>query len=261
MLMEYHKQPNANIQKQIKEQLTKHLINTYASNNQTLNGRIYSIEELATYLQVPQNRVMGQVVEHSMQMARVLGEDGSMKEMYEGLLLTALGWALGDRVKVTKQLELLNRSQNGKYKPFISGEVNGLLGTLLKSQGALLEVAKTMKPETQRHPHLPGHSQVINGNVLYNNGVNDGSVSSVPGSKALTVDEASKLINERVQAPIALNPFNDYLEGTPNISALGEVSSISLEPAVHSHDTQDDPGTHASHRARARGYDDEVPMT
>jgi len=128
------------------------------------------------------------------ELARQIARVGNLFDKGKGdiaraILFQAYFWALEGKAQSDTQLALLNRSQRGKYQPFISGEVNRAIAN---SQGAikpLLEILKLFGGNTTIMPHSSTDEQ-----------------SSLPtgtnGNAYLTIEAANKLVQQG--APLML---------------------------------------------------------
>jgi len=68
----------------------------------------------------------------------------NQQELLDGLLSEQLTWAIEDRMEVLQQVNILKESQNGKYTPFISAELNKALKLRLDSSASLQTIIKNL---------------------------------------------------------------------------------------------------------------------
>ena len=65
-------------------------------------------------------------------------------DLMQGLMSMQVAWAMEDRMEACQQVNLLKASQNGKYTPFISAEVNKALKLKLETSTSLQSLVRGM---------------------------------------------------------------------------------------------------------------------
>ena len=156
-----------------------------------------------------------------------LWDKEKQEELIEGLLGEQITWALEDRMEIVNQVNLLKISQNGKYTPFITAELNKALKLRLESSTSLQSIIRSLSG---------GGSTSLNIYQQFNQNNN-----TVEDAQYITLDEARELIQEQTQLvdksqEVKFLESNYDLESLPNVVANlndggehREVSSINRE--------------------------------
>lgn len=111
------------------------MINHWLLSNGFICGIQYDIQGLARSLKVSVEDIRAHMRDRVMS-SRVWDKESQEKILY-GLIGELVGWTLEDRMRINAQIEILTRSQAGKYTPFISAELNKALKLGLESGTAL----------------------------------------------------------------------------------------------------------------------------
>lgn len=122
--------------------LTKFVIHTWIVNNGKLWSRVYSVNELADFLKCEPSIIQ-------MQMKQTFLDNGlfdrnKMDEIADSLMGACIGWALEDRMEISQQLQILRDSQEGRYAPFITAEVNKAIGLKQQSTTSLQSLVRAV---------------------------------------------------------------------------------------------------------------------
>lgn len=125
------------------EKLQRYYIQAWVVSGGYLLNKSYSLIQLSTFLNVPidyiQSLLQEQMSNHSM------WQNGSnVEDMLAKMISTQIAWAYEDRFEIDAQVQLLKRSQDGKFQPFISSEVNKSLDLKQKSVDNLTKVIKNV---------------------------------------------------------------------------------------------------------------------
>ena len=111
------------------------MINHWLLSNGFICGIQYDIQGLARSLKVSVEDIRAHMRDRVMS-SRVWDKESQEKILY-GLIGELVGWTLEDRMRINAQIDILTRSQAGKYTPFISAELNKALKLGLESGTAL----------------------------------------------------------------------------------------------------------------------------
>ena len=124
-----------------KDKLLKHVILHYTTSGFTFNGVPCSIPQLSILIQVDQNRIMDHISNTAQNMGNML-EPERLEDTIKSIVTLGSTWAIQDRGAILQQLNTMQLAQGGKYKAFISGEVNKSLKLLLDSNRNFLDMYK-----------------------------------------------------------------------------------------------------------------------
>jgi hypothetical protein len=119
----------------------------------TWNGKPTSIQDLANILQIPPDLIMANVAQLGSNMGS-LATPENIKSTLETIITLSTSWAIQDRGHITQQLSQLLTSQDGKYKPFITAEVNKSLKLMLESNKNLMDTYKTFFTTTSYNTNI-----------------------------------------------------------------------------------------------------------
>jgi len=122
--------------------LLKHIVNLYTLDGFRWNRKPTSIPQLATILRIPQTDIMDYISNQG-QIMGSLASPQNIKNTLESIITLSTSYAIQDRGLIQQQLEQLAISQDGKYKPFITAEVNKTLKLMLESNKNIMESYKT----------------------------------------------------------------------------------------------------------------------
>ena len=136
-----------------KNRLLEHVILHYTTAGFMFNGIPCSIPELSLILQVPQNRIMEILSNTAQNMGNIL-EPEQLENTIKSIVTLGSTWAMQDRGQITQQLNTMLQAQGGKYKAFISSEVNKSLKLLLDSNKNILDMYKTFFTSTNNTTNI-----------------------------------------------------------------------------------------------------------
>lgn len=202
--------------KENKDKIVKRVVQDYVGNGFSLNGKLASIKELASWLGITQHEAMGLVMRGYRAMGKLMGEK-DMSEMFKAGVAMVMQMGLEDRGSVLCQLGVLNDAQDGTYKPFISDAVTRALDTSIKATNNLTNIIKLIAPSPFAKP-LP-ETNPEEEKVEY-----------------LTTETAIGLLASNPEH-LALNPSNldslsqTYLPGTPEVVADGLTATDAFNPS------------------------------
>lgn len=119
----------------IRNKFIDFLINHWLLSNGFICGIQYDIQGLARGLKISVEVIRSHMRDKVMT-SKVWDKESQEKILY-GLMGELVGWTLEDRMRINAQIEILTRSQAGKYTPFVSSELNKALKLGLESGTAL----------------------------------------------------------------------------------------------------------------------------
>ena len=129
------------------------------------------------------------------------------EQLIEGLIGEQITWALEDRMEIVNQVNILKASQNGKYTPFISAELNKALKLRLDSSTSLQQLVRSMT----------GGGGSINIFQQFNQQNNN-----VEEAQYITIEEAREIVQQQAMLENKSEEAK-YLEAQYDMSALPEV--------------------------------------
>jgi len=190
----------------IHQTLLKHLVTLYTTEGFRWNGIPTNIVQLATILKQPQSVIMDLVSQAGTNMGS-LASPQNINNTLQSLITLSTSFSIQDRGLIMQQLELLLSSQDGKYKPFVSSEVNKTLKLALDSNKNIQDLYKTL---TTQSPIT---------NILIQ------SADTSDSKEYLSPDQAIALVNKERKS---LSNTKD-LPNIPNPSAKSDTSDLAEE--------------------------------
>jgi len=231
-----------------KEALYRHLITIYTTEGFRWNGQPTNIPTLSQILNIPQEHIMGLVSQTGTNLGSLASPE-NIKNTLESIITLSTSFALEDRGLIMQQLNLLLTSQDGKYKPFVTGEVNKALKLALESNKNISELYKTFftTQSSTTNILIQGANKEANEDLLTPDKAltilhEDPRLLSLPSSPAKTLPANSDLSSLADTAPLAdelyreygVGDFEDVRErrsGTDSLRAPEPGSRTDSEPA------------------------------
>lgn len=201
LAQQMHKAKSQKVYQQRKDRLISHIVNIYTMSGFRLNGKPLSIPQLAVVLRTKTEKIQSFLL-GSTHTLEAFKSPEKLQETANALASMSTMWAIQDRGSIQSQLDILLQSQDGKYTPFVSGEISRLLSTLLASNKQLSEIFKTF--------YSQGNSLIINNNQI-----------SSQQSNYLTIEEAYK-ITKQPDIPISKDQREANILPPENLGTLLE---------------------------------------
>ena len=110
---------------EVKQQFIDMMVNQWLLGNMVLCGHRYDIGTFASSLGITIDDIRVKMRDQVMN-SRIWDKE-AQEQIVTGLMGTMMSWTIEDRMRVNNQIELLMDSQQGRYTPFISAEVNKAL--------------------------------------------------------------------------------------------------------------------------------------
>lgn len=203
-----HTTNNEEEKQRIKEKLINKTIDIYVSQGMMLNGKTISLQEMASYLDIPLRNLMKRVNRGFKVISDMFEGDGARENARVGIF-RALNFALEGKASAEAQLAILMASQGDEYKPFISSEVNKAITNNVNAIKPLVDILKLMMDSQEK----PNGTMAPTQNVTQNNNL------------FLTQDAAISLLNNQPNS-VLTNPElldqayqNMALLGVPEVIA------------------------------------------
>lgn len=130
-----------------RQMVYRHLVSIYTLNGFRWNGKPTSIAQLSFILRIPTQEIMGHVSNFGTNMGN-LATTENIESTLKSIITLSTSWAIQDRGLIAQQVDQLLKSQDGKYKPFITAEVNKSLKLILESNKNLMDTYKTFFTST-----------------------------------------------------------------------------------------------------------------
>lgn len=180
-----------------------YVIQQWFLSNGNICGVSYSIYSLASFIKAEPDRV--QLFMRDRVLSSKIWDSNPLKqnEILNGILGQQLAWVLEDRMEAQNQVEILKKSQNGKYMPFVSGELNKAIKLKLETGTSLQSVVR----------NLSG-----GGNVNIFAQINNQNNPGV--TKGVTTEEALAIINENYGLLELEKGSKDYIEQHYDLDSL-----------------------------------------
>ena len=172
------------------------MINHWLLSNGFICGNQYDSKALARSLDISVEEIRLKMRD-TIVSSRIWDKEYQEKIIY-GLMGELVSWTLEDRMRVNSQIDILTRSQNGKYTPFISAELNKAIKLGLESGTALQGVLSRIMGGGGT-TNIFNLMQQNNDNSVNNNFVTTSQVLEILNdeSKQLDKSEQAKLLEAR----------------------------------------------------------------
>lgn len=214
--------PHQTERNELRKKLSQKILSHYMMNNFHYCGTQITLPELSQILQTSLQSTMRQLYKGEMALIGSVLDPQDLSDKATELLSLAFSWSLSDRVQIMQQTALLQTSQGGGYKPFISSEVSKSLKNQLESQRGILEVYKAMTNQFQQVTQLN----------IYN-------ASSESTDEPLTTSRALEILDQHSLPPTSKDNaellLEEYNEGLPEVSVKGIKSGAELDTGKKLH--------------------------
>ena len=126
----------------LKDNVISFMIQQWILSNGVICGRSLNTLQLSDFLKCDPERIRTQIRDQFIN-TRIWDKD-KQEELLNSLIGQQVMWAMEDRMEVDQQLNILKRSQKGTYTPFVTSEVNKVLGLRLSSSQGLASVIRSI---------------------------------------------------------------------------------------------------------------------
>lgn len=201
------------------ERLKEIVLQQWISAGMMYNGRLVSMEEMGSYLQLSMSKLY---IKANRAMIAIAGmfEGDKLKEIARVLFSTALFKASEIQALSEVQTRILMAHQGNKYMPYVSGEVNRAIANQINAGKPLMEVLRL----------LAGAGNGQNANTfIYNDNSNNSKTAQF-----ITPDQAVNMIQNKVpdllENPDALNTKMLEYKDIPDVNArTQDLSEIGIK--------------------------------
>jgi len=182
-------------QEQDKSNLYNYIITSYLQQGYSLNNQSLSIYDLAYFFKIPVPIIHSQLKNSKKNIAGIINPN-DLNSTLESLIYLTINWSIEDRGRILQQYHTISESQGGKYKPFISSELNKTLKLLLESNGSISSILKSIQGGSSTS------IQILNANVPVNK-----------QKEGITTQEALELMESNIidtkESPTTLQAIYD----------------------------------------------------
>ena len=137
-MAEYHKNPLP----ETRSTITAYLIQQWIIFNGRVCGRSFNALQLADFLGCDPEIIRIQMRDQFL--ATKLWDKDKQEELINSLIGQQVIWAMEDRMEVENQLGILKRSQGDKYTPFVTSELNKVIGMKMTSTQGMFSILKSL---------------------------------------------------------------------------------------------------------------------
>lgn len=197
----------------LKDKVISFMIQQWILSNGVICGRSLNTLQLSDFLKCDPERIRTQIRDQFIN-TRIWDKD-KQEELLNSLIGQQVMWAMEDRMEIDQQLNILKRSQKGTYTPFVTAEVNKVLGLRLSSSQGLASVIR----------NISGGGSI---NIFNNN-------SQQQINQGISMDKALEMIQEENAKIVEATKVEDEKEK----SLYGQ--ELKYIEAVHKEDIQDMP--------------------
>lgn len=197
---------NTNNQQHTNKQIKYRVVEQWVHQSMSINNQYMTINQLSIYLNLDVVHIQRYMDLAMKKIGKWLGDDQGMLERSRAIFFTSLNLASENMALNRAQVELLTRSQSGRYKPFISSTLNQALANNTSAMRPFLDLIKVLEPKQ-------------NGNTIFDNR----TINLTKNQQYLTTEEALILIGKNAES-MALNPSlaDAYIltqKGLPDVGA------------------------------------------
>lgn len=119
-----------------------YLIQQWIISHGVICGKTYNTLELSNFLKCDPDQIRLQM--RDVMLNTKLFTMENQQEVIESLIGQQITWALEDRMEIEHQVSILKDSQGMKYTPFITAELNKVLGLKLNSSSNLQSILRSL---------------------------------------------------------------------------------------------------------------------
>lgn len=182
------------------------MVNQWLLSNGFICGTQYDVQAFSRSLGIPPEEIRIRMRDRLIN-SKVFDKD-QQEQMLYGLMGELVSWTMEDRMKINAQIDLLTRSQGGKYTPFISAELNKALKLGLEAGTSLQGVLSKMMGG--------GTTNIFN--ILQQNTDNSVTNNYVTQTEVLEIlSEEQKQLDKPKQARLLETKYD--LEALPEVVA------------------------------------------
>lgn len=191
--------------------LYNYVIHQWLLMNGLFGGTYMDVNTLSLKSGIPRDYIQSYMRDQVMN-SKVWDRD-HQEDIINGLLGQQLAWALEDRLEISQQVDILRASQNGKYTPFISAELNKALKLKLDSSTGLQTIVRSLTGG--------GTTNIFN---MFNQQNNDNHVEN-----SITIEDARQIVMESQRTLDDKSKEAKFLETNYELEGLPEVIATKQE--------------------------------
>lgn len=221
---DYHTSGDQNALAEAKNQI----IHYWLIYNGTVSGRKFSMGELSLFLNVTEDYIRKRMGDEFL--SSKLFDKDQQQEIISALISQQMIWNMEDRMAVSEQENILAKSQNGKYKPYISSEMNKVLGLKLSTTSNLMRLTQSLSGG--------GTVNIFNQTNVQNNQATNNYISLDDAMK-MVQESNSKMLQEAKNSEIAYLENHYDLSELPEVVATKQVGVVADREGVSKLNTQE----------------------
>lgn len=196
------------------------MVNQWLLGNMVLCGKRYDIGAFASSLGITVDDIRVKMRDQVMN-SRIWDKD-SQEQIVTGLMGTMMSWTIEDRMRVNNQIELLMASQDGRYTPFISAEVNKALKMGIDSTAS-------MQSMVQKFMGGSGTTNIFN--MFQQNNTQEISNQYVTQSQVLELlTQEDKLLDKSAEAKLLETKYD--LSSLPEVVAVNQDGTLKAKESL-----------------------------
>lgn len=216
------------------------LINYSLNHTLSYNNRPFNTETLAYMLGISLQEAYKHYIKHTARVANLINPK-EVQGLYLGQIFGLLAGASGTLRDIGSQKRILQAAQGNDYVPFLTEQVNSILGTEMAAYEKMAKIAQGLLPgiDPRAMPQNPAEQET--------------------NEKAIGVNEALKLLEANKQLTLTYGEdankqlaISHNLEGLPEVRANRQVGNTDDEKLVKMGKAH-----HRSRRAQEEGIDEE----
>lgn len=230
--------PNKEKEQRMKLQMI--MIKQWIANGMILNGKLISIENMSLLIGLPSDTIMRTMNKEFIDMKRIMGKEelGTLTSVMIGICGKKI---LESEAHSDSRLRMLEASEGGTYRAFISTEVNKAMGNKLQAVKQITDFTKVL----------------LDASKAYRESVPGDPNPNAKSIKYLGTDEAIILINSQHKSMLEdeglIEAKEKELLGLPNIDGRNQdLTSIGIR---HTGQVDPKPGEDASPRNHANSHE------
>lgn len=187
---------------QLLKKIQSYLIQQWLISNGKICGRVLNVMELSEFIKCDPDTI--RIHMRDQMLNTKLWDRDKQDELLSSLMGQQITWALEDRMEVENQLNILRKAQGNKYTPFVTSELNKVIGLKMGTTNTLQSVVRSL-----------GN----NGSVNIFNQFNQQNNMNEPG---ITIEDAIDIV-QKENSKLLNSKELQYIEANYDINTLPEV--------------------------------------
>lgn len=127
---------------QLLKKIQTYLIQQWLISNGRICGRVLNVMEFSEFIKCDPDMI--RIHMRDQMLSTKLWDKNKQDEILESLIGQQVTWALEDRMEVENQLGILRKAQGNRYTPFVTSELNKVIGLKMGTTNTLQSVIKSL---------------------------------------------------------------------------------------------------------------------